>query len=171
MAVSTIHIQDRNLRRAMRAMEAGLRNPAPVYGRAARHMRDYVRNTITLQGRANPYPRLSQWTRDRTGRRKALITLRPRIKARWDRTQGEVYFDPISAQWNITQHHTGFTSPAVVNKRMAVPLKSGGVRIFWSRKPSKIPARKVWPSRQELEREVVPFFSSWVDRMARSRWR
>lgn len=169
--VSTVFIRDRNLRRAMRAMEAGLRNPAPVYGRAARHMRDYVRHTITLQGRRKSYTALSAWTRAKTGRRKALITLRPRIKARWDKSKGEVYFAPASSSWHIDQHHTGFTSPAVTNKRMVVPLKAGGVRVFWSRKASKIPAREVWPTRREVEREVTPFFASWVDKLARSRWR
>jgi len=167
-----VEIDDRNLRKSMRNMEAFLRRPATVYGRAARHMRDYVRQTITMQGRKRLYVPLSQWTRDRTGRRKALIHLRPFIKAKWDNIKGEVYFEQKSSGWHIDQHHTGYTSPAVLNKRMVVPRHGGGIfAVFSNRKASKTPAREVWPNQAELTKEMVPIFKTWVDDIARRQWR
>ncbi len=167
-----VEIDSRNLRASLRRMEQSLRRPQVVYGRASRHMRDYVRRTITLQGRKRTYVRLSHWTRGRTNRRKALITLRPFIKARHSSAAGEVYFLQRDNNWHIDQHHTGFTSPAVVNKRMVIPRAGGGIlAAFMSRKASKIPAREVWPNATEVRREVTRMFATWVDGVARKTWR
>lgn len=167
-----IEIDSSRLRASLSRMERSLKRPQVVYGRAARHMREYVRRTITLQGRKRNYIRLSHWTRGRTGRRKALITLRPYIKSRYDSTSGQVYFQQRDASWHIDQHHTGFTSPAVVNKRMVIPKAGGGIlAAFMNRKASKIPAREVWPTKAEVTKEVTRMFATWVDGVARKTWR
>lgn len=166
-----VEIDDRNLKASLRRMERELKNPGKVYGQAARHMRDYVRQTITMQGRKRPYAPLSKWTKAKTGRRKALIPLRKYIKARWDGTSGQVYFQQRSSAWHIDMHHTGFTSPAVIGRKMVVPGKGGNIfAVFMSRKASVIPAREVWPEQEEVEKEVNKMFSTWVDDVARRTW-
>lgn len=167
-----VEIDLTDLRASMGRMERNLKNHTVFYGRASRHMRDYVRNTITMQGRTKNYATLSQWTRRKTGRRKALITLRRNIRARHDRVAGEVFFQQRDSSWHIDQHHTGFTSPAVVNKRMVVPNQAGGIlAVFSNRKASKIPARQVWPSFAETRKEVTRIYSIWLDSIARKSWR
>jgi len=170
---SGIHIDSSRLRASLRRMEKDLKRPATVYGRASRHMRDYVRETITMQGRKRSYAPLSHWTRERDNRRKALITLRPFIKASHDARAGVVFFQQKSSAWHIDQHHTGFVSPAVTGKkRMVVPKAGGGVlAAFTKRKASKIPGREVWPTQAEVNKEVTGMFSTWVDGLARKNWR
>lgn len=172
---SGIHIDTSRLKASLRRMERDLKRPATVYGRAARHMRDYVRETITMQGRKRKYTPLSHWTRARTGRRKALITMRPFIKASWDAKAGVVYFDQTDKAWHLDQHHTGFISPPVDlggRKRMVVPKASGGVlAAFTKRKASKIPGREIWPTQKEVNAEVTGMFATWVDGLARKNWR
>ena len=167
-----VQIDSRKLRSSLKRLETDLKRPASMYGQASRHMRDYVRGTIKAQGRKRSYAPLSRWTKGRTGRRKALITLVNRFKAKWDNRRGEVYFDPVSTAWNITQHHQGFTSPAVDGKRMVVPKAGGGrLAVFTRRKASKVPAREIWPTAAELIREVQPIVAKWVEKSARKNWR
>ena len=167
-----VQVDDRALRGSLRRLKAHLGKLRPVYAQASRHMRDYVRKTITLQGRLKPYQQLSWWTRSKTGRRKALITLRPRIKAAWNNTEGVVYFDPVSTAWHIDQHHTGYISKAISGKRMVVPKSGGGVlAVFTSRKESKVPAREIWPSQRAAAREIQPILKKWLDTGARKSWR
>lgn len=167
-----VFVDDRALRGSLRRMRKEIGNLRPVYRRASAHMRDYVRRTITMQGRKKPYKQISWWTKQRTGRRKALITLRPRIKNAWNSTEGVVYFDPISSAWHIDQHHTGYISKAVSSKRMVVPNNGGGiVAAFSKRKASKIPAREIWPTKAEVARELRPIIQNWIFKGARKAWR
>lgn len=167
-----IEIDDRRLRASMRKVLRELKRKSPVYGKAAKHMRDYVRATITMQGRKRKYAPLGKWQSAKTGRRKALITLRPNIKSRYDNTKGEVYYNQTQSGWHIDMHHTGFTSPAVVGKRMVVPSRGGGVlAAFHNRKASKIPAREVWPTQAEVNKEVGIIFKDWVEKNVRTNWR
>lgn len=167
-----VEIDAGDLRDSMRRMEAELRRPAPVYGKAARLVRDYVRQTITLQGRKTKYFQLSKWTKARTNRRKALITLRPLIKAAWDSIGGYVYFQQTDKKWHVDDHHTGFTSKAVTGKRMVVPRKGGGiVAVFMNRKEVKVPSREVWPTQGEVDATVTPVFTQWTEANARRNWR
>lgn len=158
----TLFIDTRKLRAALDVIDSefGPRGARSLMSRVARHFRDRVRSRITSQGNGSWAP-LSNWTRARTGRRKALITLRNRIKAKWDSESAQVYFDSPSSEWDISDHHQGFTSPAVKGKRMAWRLTNPAA-IRWrgskvsitSRKASRIPARDVWSSDAKVKREV-----------------
>lgn len=68
--------------------------------------RDMTRKNITTQGKGTWAP-LSKWTRAQTGRRKALITLRPFIVAKKATTRGlkasVVFRSP--GGFTLTQHH------------------------------------------------------------------
>lgn len=148
-------------------------------GRAARTLRDYVRQTITMQGRKRPYAPLSKWTKARTNRRKALITLRPRIKASWDDSKGVVYFDAPSSDWHIDMHHRGYRIPAISGKLMVVPAAKffgnrpagGTFAAFKSRKASKVPAREIWPNKAEVKKVIEPIYKDWVQNQAEKNWR
>ena len=167
-----ITIDTSNLKASIRRAQSKFRAPASVYGKSARHMRDYVRETISMQGRKRSYVPLSTWTKRRTGRRKALITLRQNIMARWDNSRGQVFFEQRDVGWHIDQHHTGYTSPAVLNKRMVVPKHGGGIlAVFSNRKAAKTPAREVWPTQAEVNKEVTPIFNAWVSDIMRKSWR
>ncbi len=167
-----VTIDDRALKGSLRRLRRYVGNTTPVYRKAALHMRNYVRQTITLQGRKSPYKQLSWWTKQKTGRRKALITLRPRIKAAWGRQIGAVFFDPVSAAWHIDQHHTGYISKEVTGKRMAIPRKGGGlVALLMNRKQSVIPRREIWPGKGEAAKEIQPIVQAWLTRGARKTWR
>jgi len=88
--------------------------------------------------------------------------LRGNIKARWDSNKAEIYFDKPEPHWDITDHHKGYVSRAVSNKRMTVPLKlasklklgSADRLTFYNRKASKVPARKVWLSQRMTKKRV-----------------
>lgn len=115
-----------------------------------RESRDYVRRRITTQGNGS-WPKLSKWTRARTGRRKALLTERQRVVFRVKPLKVEVAYEERTAEWNLTTHHKGFTTPGTKNKRVTIPLRNPAA-IGWNRpaisfrnsKDSVTPPRNVW---------------------------
>lgn len=145
-------VETQALRRAMKILDDsfGKRGRNLLMSRIARELRDRTRKRITSQGEGTWAP-LSKWTQARTGRRKALVTLRKNVKARWNADEAAIYFEPVSNKWDLTDHHRGFTSPAVNGKRMswnlvrptAIGLRQNKISIM-SRKASVIPARDVW---------------------------
>jgi len=158
-----VTIDARKLNRSMNRVLSHLRNPQVFYREAAIHMREYVRGTIRIQGRKRKYASLAPMTRQKTGRRKALITLTSRIKSGATRDKGIVYFDPISSRWHIDDHHKGFTTGPVAGKKMSFSTRSGKIA-FTARKTIRVPAREVWPTKAEVELELRPIAKKWVDR-------
>ena len=145
----TVVYDDREVREVLDRLDAELRDQRRLYREAATLVRDYMRQTITLQGRQVKWARLSKWTRARTGRVKALLPLRPMIKAKWDNHSGTVYFEP-KGNYTLEQHDKGYIIPAVKGKRMVIPSKNGGIfAIIMSRKRSFVPARPIIPSQIE----------------------
>lgn len=156
--------------RKVKAMIQGLRPSGRrrLLRRIGAVLRDAVRRRFTTQGDGDWAP-LSDWTKAREGRRKALITLRQRIHSRvTDDNTVEVFFDPPTSEWNIGMHNRGFRSRAVENERMVIPLKSpallgarGNRIILKSRRMSIIPARRIWltpaETRRHVENELVAF--------------
>ena len=167
----TITFNDLRLKAALNRFGRSIRAPRAFYRAAGLHMMQYVRSTITRQGRKRPYKPLSDWTRRRTGRRKALITLRKRIKTTSNRSGATVFFDPVSSNWNITMHHKGFKSRAVLNKTMVIPTVGGKSIVLKSRKAVRIPAREVWPTKTEVINEITPIMVRFLNKRARRDWR
>jgi hypothetical protein len=100
--------------------------------------------------------------------------LKPRIKARWSQLEAEVYFDAKSSAWNITMHHRGYRSAAVksVPKGMAVPKASGGLFAFFqTRKAAVTPAREVWPTKSEINKEAIPIVHEHIKIIMARDWR
>lgn len=137
-------------------------------------MRNASRQNITTQGEGKWAP-LSRWTRAKTGRRKALITLRERIKHDYNADQARVYFEQSSPFWNLDTHHFGRTSAGVRNTPMRIPLprNSGqiagaGLRILiFNRRASRIPARPVWASKKQIQAEGEKQIANWLEELRR----
>lgn len=138
-------------------------------GRAGR---DYARARITSQGDGE-WPALSKWTRAKTGRRKALITQRSRIKYRKIKGGVELYHDSPSTSWSLKDHKRGFTRPAVRGK-VVIPLKAP--RILGINKPYIVlpkgspatytPPRAVYENDDIVVRKVVrPSIKIWLQEM------
>lgn len=156
MAVSrVVVVDDRNLKRAFRTIEKSLQGNGrrKLFARIARKLRDLTRRRITTQGDGSWKP-LSRWTKERTGRRKALLPLRKNIKAKWNNNEATVVFERTSPDWDATTHHQGATSPAVKGKRMTFLLANGKRRTFFNRKASVIPARRIWLSQKMTRIQV-----------------
>lgn len=166
-----ITIDDKSFRASAKRLRDTISNLRPVYRRTAAHMRDYVRQTITSQGRSKPYQPLAPTTVLKTGRRKALLELRPRIKSSYSSQNAIVFFEKMSPHWDDLSHHFGFRSKAVVNKRMILPNRKGKTIHFTSRKESVIPAREIWPNDREIKSEIVPLFNKFIKEAIRKNWR
>jgi hypothetical protein len=108
----------------------------------------------------------------RTGRSRPLITLTKQFNYVSDNNTVVVYFvTPPGKNFSIWQHHFGFKTPARLGRPVMVIPTSGGQQIFISRaRASIVPARPVWPNKQEATREVNAFIRDWI-RQGTSQWR
>lgn len=164
----TVEFDDTGFKRKIAIIKRAFENTRPMYAEIGRHVRDYIRQTITLQGRGRAWRPLSTWTKRRTGRYKALITLRPFFQYEASQAQAIIYFDPPSNDWGIRGHHEGSVSPAVSGKLMVVPGRGGGVlAAFHSRKAVVIPARRIWPTNQQGNELIRPIIERWYDEAIR----
>lgn len=138
--------------------------------------RDMTRRNITTQGKGRWAP-LSKWTRAQTGRRKALITLRPFIVAKKATARGlrasVVFKSP--GNFTLTQHHDGFKDPAV-GRVVKIDLKRPGAlgltpkhssKSFVDKRGRNVPARKVWPSQKALLAMIRVEAARWRREMDR----
>ena len=138
-----------------------------------RQMRDRVRKNITEQKgpSGQPWPKLSKWTRAQTGRRKALVTLRTRIKFQATPKKVTVFFQTRDDGWDLSMHDEGFTEQAT-NKFAVVKLKKPGVlrtnkeeMVFRDTKPKVVPARPVWSDAKQMARVVEPIVQGYLKRL------
>lgn len=142
-----------------------------VLRKIAARLRDKVKLRFTTQGDGSWAPP-SRWITAKTGRRKALIPLRDRIKSRLvNDNEAQVYFDAPTSEWSIEMHDRGFRSPPVVGKRMVIPLRNpailearGSRIVLRNRRTSVIPARRIWLTPAETRRVV----SEELDAFARA---
>jgi hypothetical protein len=113
---------------------------------------------------------LSDWTKAQTGRRKALITAVPHVKAKLANAAGTrsatIFRSP--GNWTLTQHHDGFEEPGT-NKPVKITLKRPGLvglkgktETFIKDKGVEVPRRPVWPEGRQL---------ATINRQELARWR
>lgn len=145
----------------------------------ARRGRDATRKNIRSQGNGR-WPPLSPWTRAQTGRRKALVTAIPMIKAKKANREGTrsavIFRSP--GDWTLTQHHDGFKEPGT-NKPVKIQLKRPGIVglkkkvIFLADKGTTVPPRPVWPEGRQLatinRQELVKWRADFMRRLKRVR--
>lgn len=135
--------------------------------RVGRGVRDFSRNKITTQGDGQWQP-LSKWSKAKTGRRKALITLRKFIQFRLQKEAVEIYdSDPRQL---ITKHSAGFKNPPQVGPLAIGPLKKPGFLnhsgpYLWVNKTKQadVPRRSVWGTQRERERVYNPMVRLWIE--------
>jgi len=151
-----------------------LRNNNAFLRRVGRALRDDARLRITTQD-GGTYAPLSKWTKAKTGRRKALITERKNIQFKLTAGAIQVGHEG-SAGWELTSHEKGFTLPGMPEtftlKRpnFLAPgpnLKGDQVTVF-GKKPSKVPARRVFPTRAEANVILVREAEKWINNILKS---
>lgn len=153
-----------------------LKDRRRVYDNIGRAMRRYIHDTIRMQGRRAAWKGLSDWTKARTGKRKALLGLIPLIQYRATSRSAQVIFAKTGARWKVEQHHRGYVAKAVVykpsRKTMRVPIARGGKpRFFKSRKKARTPSRKFIPTRGEINKVTLPIVEKYVARAVREGWK
>ena len=140
-----------------------------LLNRVGRALRDDARNRITTQNNGK-WPKLSKWTRAKTGRLKALITERGKIKfKRWGRS-GVAVGHESGGDWSLDDHVKGFTRPAV-NKRVVIPLKAPrylGIKdkdyivLPKGSPPTRTPSRNPYGTKRDMRAVFVPIVRVWM---------
>lgn len=134
--------------------------------RVGRDVRDFARNKITTQGEGSWQP-LSKWTRAKTGRRKALITLRDKIQYDVGADSVRVYdSDPRQL---LAKHSSGYKNPPKQGPLAIGPLVKPGLLkhsgpYLWVRatREADVPRRNVWGTKRERTRVINPIVQDWV---------
>ena len=137
-----------------------------LLNRVGRAVRDFSRNKITTQGDGKWEP-LSKWTRAKTGRRKALITLRKNIDYDVQRESVRIYdSDPRQL---LAKHSAGYTNPPKEGPLAIGPLVKPGLLkhsgpYLWVRgtREAVVPRRNVWGTKLERNRVINPITVKWV---------
>lgn len=122
----------------------------------------------------------SKWIKAKKGARKALAGMQRYIKSRAIRSVGRgansaagiVYFANPDNDWNINDHHTGFTRPATgrfvtisLKQPSHLGLRPGTSKFrFRSVKPSVVPARKIWATEAEAISKIELPASMWLSK-------
>jgi hypothetical protein len=162
-ARNTILLVDRDLFRGPKTMRKKLLN------RLAREGRDQTRKNITAQGPG--WAPLSKWTVARTGKKKALLSARPKVgvvRANPAGTRSATVFRS-PGDWTLTQHHDGFREgpasgpmkiPLKRPKALGLPPKTPFI-ILPKRGEVKVPARPVWPEGAQLRRLMSRNLRIW----------
>lgn len=173
--INTVGLDDlaRSTKRWGKALEKGSGRVRVLLNRIGRGLRDRSRKRITTQGDGSWEP-LGAWVQAKTGRRKALITERPRIKYRVSHGSVDIYHDSPSTRWSLNDHARGYTNPADKSPKF-IPLKypgklapggnlsKRGIFLPKGNKATKVPKRNVWGSEPEARREVInPEVQKWL---------
>jgi hypothetical protein len=159
----------RTLRTIRKDLTPGTSKRIPVlFTRVGRALRDDARDRITTQGEGK-WPKLSKWTRAKTGRRKALITERKNIVYERTANSVRIFHRSPSPNWNLNMHAAGFTRPAV-RKKVRIPLKQP--KLLGVTKPyiilprgsraTKTPARNVWGTITQQRNVFIPEVRKWM---------
>lgn len=159
-----VTIKDEQFQAMMKLLDQELKGAHRLAGQAARHMRDYVRQTFTLQGRGSrPWAPLKPLTREKTGRRKALIRLRETVKVQIQVDRATVFAVPRSFDWSLDTHHNGWTVPET-RKRMAIQMPTRKIHMR-KRKAFTVPARPIWPTEYETLIETTKVVEAYVKQL------
>jgi hypothetical protein len=163
----TITMDGRRIRSVLDRLAGELQRPRALNAKVARHMRNYVQQTITLQGRGATYRPLSSLYKRQSGRFKALLGIRRRIHAEWDDNGAYVVYKAEQGdQFTLKMLENGWSQrpfempKSVVNgrtirRRMVIQGPRNANPIFFTRRKGfTVPGRKVWPSYLEAQREI-----------------
>jgi hypothetical protein len=149
-------------------VNSSMRDRKVLMDRIGGALQKYTQNRIKTQGEGT-WPGLAPSTRERTGRSKALVTLIPFIKVRSGAEAVTVYFSKRPKGWSLEQHERGYTSAAVKGPIMKMKKDGSKAAFFSSRKESKVPARRVFPTDNEALRVAIPLVNDWTREIIRRR--
>lgn len=179
-----VTIDDKRARRAMDRTVDGLSQTHRMLDVVARGFRDHVRKTIATQD-GGSWERPSKWTRAKKRQMRALPGQSINIKHIFaGRKQALVVYQGQSKETgqpiSITEHHYGKALPPT-GKLVRIPIRAPsalgltrGITEMWfrSRRPSVVPARKIWPDRPgEAQRIAEPLASNWVRVLTNRTWK
>jgi hypothetical protein len=166
-----VHIETGEIGGAIRRLRRHIGDSGRITQTIGLTLREYVRETITRGGRRRTYAPLSWWTRQRTGRTRPLLPLRPGIKYTADSTTVTVFYDGDRVNpWDTWMHHGGYTIPAR-SGRMYVPFRRGGGAFFTRARAAAVPAREIWPTQREVRDEVRAMVTRWINEGVTAAWR
>jgi hypothetical protein len=162
--VIRVDFQDEQVQRSLRRYRDQIASSPSLMRSLSFQLRDYVRETMKMQGRKRPWAPLSQMTMLRTGRRKPLTPLVSAIKSSYTPTSVQVYFEnPKNQDWTIEQHHKGYTIPAKVGRQGFYAARGGAPHFFMYRKSAKVPAREIIPTRAEINKVISGTVTNWIN--------
>jgi hypothetical protein len=160
----SIDIDDEQVQRSLRRYRENLMESASLMRRLSFNLRDYVRETMQMQGRKRPWAPLAQFTMLRTGRRKPLTTLVRHIKSEYTPTTLRVFFEnPKGEDWTIEQHHKGFIIPPRVGRQGFYTARAHTPMFFMTSRGAKVPAREIIPTRREVDSVISAAVTDWVN--------
>jgi len=162
-----------NVKRALLDIElqVSARGRLPVLmNRIGRVLRDDAKRRITSQD-GGSWEELGKWQRAKTGRRKALLKEREHIhhKVLPAGAAVIVYYN-MRGSWKLTTHGTGFvvsphgkfiTVKLVDGRPLMLPQTQTAITFRWKR-PSVVPARRVFAHKERAERYIRPIIAAWL---------
>ena len=159
----SISIDDAVVQKYLDRYKIQMTQSARMMQKATGDLRDYIRETMQMQGRKRPWVPLSRFTMMRTGRRKPLSTLVKQVKSRYTATSGEVYFDnPKNESWTLWEHHKGFSIPPSVGRQGFYAARTKKPVFFMSRQGARVPAREIIPTTREVNQVVGAAVREWL---------
>ncbi len=170
-----IKFDDRGISAALREIETQVTNRTKLMDAAGRTIRDYVRETINMQGRVHPYAPLTKSTKITSGRTKVFASVPRDIVHQANNDRFVVFFNRRTPGWTIDMHTRGFHVKFSRGITMQIPNGLGmarnaagrftggalGPRFFRFRYPFNVPAREIWPSRPEVVYQVNEVIRQW----------
>jgi len=186
--VILIRFDDRGIVAALREIEAQVKDRKKLMDKAGRTIRDYTRETIKMQGRLRPYAPMTRSSKQTSGKHKLFSGVPRDIVHVAHNDRFVVYFNRVTVGWNLEMHTKGIQVPYTRGITMMIPHGLGkarnelgqftggslGPKFFRFRRPFKVPAREIWPSRPEVIHQINEVLRQWladVNRAAQAKYK
>jgi len=129
---------------------------------------DQVKKNLRDQGSEyGKWEPASKWITAKKGTSKLFEGADQYVRVRNAPGRSEVVFDS-PGNWTLTEHQSGFTVPptgriVVLDLKAPAVIGATGSRFaFISRRPSKVPARRMWPTDNKAKETAEPLVIRWA---------
>ena len=108
----------------------------------------------------------SKWIVAKKGSSKLFAGMESHVRVRNAPGRSEVVFDS-PGEWTLTQHQQGFTKEptnTLVSIDVVNPAAVGRSKspvVFWSRRPTVVPPRRMWPTAEIAKSKAEPLVEQW----------
>ena len=130
-----------------------------------------VRSNLEGQGREfGEWKGASKWIVAKKGTSKLFQGIQERVRVRHSPTRSEVVF-ASPGNWSLTQHQDGFTVPPsgqLVTLDLRAPHilgVKGNKFSFISKRGSKVPGRRMWPTQTRARQRAIPLVDQWAKKL------